>query len=670
MLCYSWDFDTIFSAAVTLFYICINSSWMEIMESTLDITDIDQAPVQGNSPQFWFYFMCVHMCFSFFMLNLFIGVLSSAFSAQSGSNLITTLQRRWIRVQAMLKSFNPENSGIERPAVGVKMWKLRGRAWDLAQNGWLENFWTGGILLNVMLLILDHYPASEEWEWFLVTMNTGCLLVFTAEIIIKLTGYGITGFMSDGWHQMDLVVVIGSWASKIFGVKAGVGVVRAFRTVRLVLLVKRMPGLMALMNTVIACIGPAANIAAISFLVFYLYSVIAMKLFGAADTNMRFYNEQNNFQTFFSSMRLLFQMINGQDMKSMVNDLRTMDFGWLVPFAFLATFFFLTVFICMNLFIVTVLDNFANLCSMDDVRIDTDDLDVFAAVWHRLTYGQIWQVDEKELGLEINDEMLLNMADEEVEELFAEKYERESEIRLRNWSEFRRTFPAAPYMEEHDAVFSGWLHRPNALASLTQGLVKVNDLRYFWVDGHCQEPQAPGHLCLNWFSEGASERDLDQHYSQQRHKMVINRVQIKKVITELPNPKLSRVKTVAETARELGATHTDGSINKMAAALSGRAWLVGLANAQSNHPQNAMAAAFNLDYYETVLGDMDAEGNDEPPSSPRAKEIQGKPWCTRNLLSELYPRRLTSSASKQVPPHHKLMSYTGCVSLTKHCLCS
>ena len=51
-------------------------------------------------------------------------------------------------------------------------------------------------------------------------------------------------------------------------------------------------------------------------------------------------------------------------------------------------------------------------------------------------------------------------------------------------------------------------------------------------------------------------------------------------------------------------------MNKMAAALSGRAWLVGLANAQQNHKENAMAAAFDLGYYEDVLG-QEGYGNIE-----------------------------------------------------------
>ena len=139
------------------------------------------------------------------------------------------------------------------------------------------------------------------------------------------------------------VFSFGSWGSKFFGVKAGMGVVRSFRTVRLFLLVKRMPGLMSLVETIIACIKPALHIAAISMLLFYLYAIVGMKLFGAASTDRPYCNEENNFKSFPSSLMLLFQVVCGQTMMNFVHDLR--DHGTLLPFLFLSTFFFIIVFI-------------------------------------------------------------------------------------------------------------------------------------------------------------------------------------------------------------------------------------------------------------------------------------------------------------------------------------
>ena len=625
-----YNFDNIFSAFVALYYMCINSGWAEIMESTLDISGLDQSPVENASSEFWVYYAFFQLIFGLFLLNLFIGVLSSAFSTQSGSNLTTGEQQKWIRIEAMLDQFAPEHTDIDRPEVGVKFWRVRQKMWDLAEDDRLENVWTAAILANVALLLLDHYPAGATWETFMELANLMCLLVFTAEIILKVGAYSLFGFLSTGWNQLDMFVVVGSWASKLFGVKAGVGVIRAFRTVRLVLLVKRLPSLMALMNTVIACVEPATNIAALSFIFFYLYAIIGMKLFGTAATDMEgaaTYTEETNFSSFFMTLRLLFQQINGQDMKTIVHDLDRAGFGVTLPFLYLGSFFFLTVFINMNLFIVTVLDNFANLCSMDETALGVHDMESFADAWHKLTFELIWDVDPEEIDMEIDEKMIESMSEDEITELYTEKRNRENDVRLEKWAELKRQYPAAPYFEEKDAVFSGWLHRPNILAQVSQGMITLQDMHYFWIDADCAEPSSEGHLCLNWYPDGVSERDLDARY--EKGPLKIERVQIKKVLTVLPAVKLVRQKTAREVAAEAGAVHADGTVNKMAAALSGRAWLVGLANAQQNHQENAMAAAFDLGYYEDVLG-QEGYGNIESEEglTEHAQEIEEEEGLT------------------------------------------
>ena len=267
----SWNFDNVFSALVALFYALVNAGWLEIAESTFDITEVNKVPARDSSMGSWVFFLSFHLVFSFFMLNLFIGVLSSAFGEKSGSNLTTSLQRRWIRVLSMLKSFRATNPAVPKPDVGSKLWKVRRMCWNIAEDDRAERVWTCVILVNVTMLMLDHYPASPGWDGVMEWASFVCLLAFTVEVLVKLIGYGVAGFLQDGWRKMDALVVVGSWASKLFGVQAGVAVVRAFRTVRLLLLVKRMPGLMALINTIIACIGPAIRYA-LCLLVFIVFS--------------------------------------------------------------------------------------------------------------------------------------------------------------------------------------------------------------------------------------------------------------------------------------------------------------------------------------------------------------------------------------------------------------
>ena len=94
----------------------------------------------------------------------------------------------------------------------------------------------------------------------------------------------------------------------------------------------------------------------------------------------------------------------------------------------------------MNLFVVTVLDNFANLCSMDDVQFGPDDIDGYAEVWQSLTYERIWRIDPGAVGIETDEAMLANMSEQDVSDIYARKREREAYLRLHNWAEFRRLF--------------------------------------------------------------------------------------------------------------------------------------------------------------------------------------------------------------------------------------
>lgn len=114
-----YHFDNIFAATQTLFYVALVSGWLDIMDATIAITEVDQQPVPGNHPGFATYYVLFHVCFGFFLLNLFIGVLSSAFSTQSGSNLVTSMQKKWIRALSTMDTYSSVETSVDRPQVTV-----------------------------------------------------------------------------------------------------------------------------------------------------------------------------------------------------------------------------------------------------------------------------------------------------------------------------------------------------------------------------------------------------------------------------------------------------------------------------------------------------------------------------------------------------------------------
>eukprot|EP01048_Picozoa_sp_COSAG05_P035007 COSAG05_NODE_14961_length_382_cov_0.724382_1_plen_126_part_11 len=126
------------------------------------MTEVDQSPQPNQTPAYMAFFLIFHVVFSFFLLNLFIGVLNSSFASQSGSNLVTHLQRKWIRALAMFRTYSPINTDVDKPDVGVRCWKQRQLLWILAKNPKLEVLWTAGVVVNVLVIsLLPLYTQME-----------------------------------------------------------------------------------------------------------------------------------------------------------------------------------------------------------------------------------------------------------------------------------------------------------------------------------------------------------------------------------------------------------------------------------------------------------------------------------------------------------------------------
>lgn len=512
-----FSFDNIFHAMMSLFYLATVAGWVDFMEKTMDITGIDTSPQQDSFTEAQVYYFFFTIVFSTFMLNLFIGVLGNAFSETAGTNLITGPQIKWIRAKAMLRTYSPDEAPPNRPETGVLGWKIRQFMYDLSLIEWLDQIWTAGILVNVGVLLSDHFPTEPEWDLFVAAINLVCLLVFTAEFFMKLIGYGFTAFLENRWQRLDLFVIIGSWGSMFVGMKAGAGVIRAFRTVRLALLVKRMPGLMSLIDTIIACISPSLSICAISALFFYVYAILGMKLFGSGEIES-LGGYDNNFKTFMSSLTMLFQMVNGQTLYVILWDMR--EFGAFLPFVYVCTFYFILVYLCMNLLIVAVLENFGILASLDEDHFGPEDLDVYMEIWHKLTYGAIRDVPDAQVENSV-DKLRPNMTDKELEEFATLKVAQEDTLRLAQWAQYRRRFPKSAHLQTIEPMFDGWMR------------MSSHKQYYFWLDDDVEDETSSGYRCLNWYSEGNDDDALQEAF-EKNGQLVVNRVRITAIQTDLP----------------------------------------------------------------------------------------------------------------------------------------
>jgi hypothetical protein len=105
------------------------------------------------------------------------------------------------------------------------------------------------------------------------------------------------------------------------GANTGLQSLRVLRSFRLFLLMAKLPGLVGLLDTVIHCLKPAISIGLLFMMLLYVYAIAGMQLFGDAGTDHDFYDENNNFRTFFNSCKLLVQVTTGMNYMWLCADL-------------------------------------------------------------------------------------------------------------------------------------------------------------------------------------------------------------------------------------------------------------------------------------------------------------------------------------------------------------
>lgn len=257
-------------------------------------------------------------------------------------------------------------------------------------------------------------------------MNNICLYFFTIEMFFKLIGYFPRRYWQDSWHKFDALVIVLSWAAIVADL-GSVQAIRALRTFRIVLVLKRAKGLRSLFQTLMISVYPATNISVLLVLLYSFFAVMGMQLFGQAPLQdiecatkpgpdytppdycipsidaeawgdsygmsaggrpgqmlmgaNRQYTHHASFRNFPAAIKLLVQVCNGQDWKFVMYAVggepgrdgpKSMQ---ITAFLYFFSLFFLSNFILMNLFIAAILDSFSSSMREQELDISEEDFE-------------------------------------------------------------------------------------------------------------------------------------------------------------------------------------------------------------------------------------------------------------------------------------------------------
>jgi hypothetical protein len=190
---------------MSLFITATTSGWAEFMYRGAAGIGIDLQPVKFSLPYNTFYFLAFITVGSFFVLNLFIGVIISTYQRNKemyGRNfMLTDKQKQWIETKIMIIQ--------ARPIIKMQMpnYELRQPFFSLVENKWFDKFIFLCIILNTIVLAIDWHGAPEQIDSITTQINYIFAAIYTLETISKLIGYGAR-FFKDPWNIFDFVIVI------------------------------------------------------------------------------------------------------------------------------------------------------------------------------------------------------------------------------------------------------------------------------------------------------------------------------------------------------------------------------------------------------------------------------------------------------------------------------
>ena len=403
------SFDNFLASALLLFEMSTLEGWLEVMWAAIDATDVDQAPVRDNKPARALFFVLWIVLGSMMLLNLFVGVLVNVFAdmkrkqedgeEKDGAGVMTDEQKQYVESMESMLELRPKRVA-PRPSHSP----CRARCYDIVHAPRFDNFVLGVIMFNTVVIALDGYGVGVEGKNFLSFLNFICTVVFVLEAVVKITAVSFPFYIRDAWNVFDFVVVSFSLADFfITAIASATGetsnptlirilrVVRVTRILRTLRVIRTARSLRLLLSMLVLSLPALSNILGIFMIILFMYSLLAMQLFGEV-AHGPFISNDANFCSYPVATLTLFRCSTGEAWNGLMHDsMVTPEFGgcsledgncgsWLaVPF--FVSFVLLTTFIVLKMMIALILENYLKTLRRDRSNVQPEDATAFLEAW-------------------------------------------------------------------------------------------------------------------------------------------------------------------------------------------------------------------------------------------------------------------------------------------------
>jgi len=396
------NFDNVFNSILVLFEISTLEMWPDYMYSAVDSVSSEEAPERDYNPAAALYFVAFIFITGLFIMNLYVGAVIKKFNEvkeeMEGSILLTKKQKTWIKVQKLLLKCSPQVNYI-RPQN-----PFRGALFNFVLDYKFEYLVLTVIGVNILFLSLQHHNMDQDLENILEVWNYVFIGLYTLEFLLKATGLNFKFYFANNWNKFDFSILILSYLSILFSdLFFNATVLRALRISRLFRMIRIFRGFRDAFNTMLLSLPFLVNIGALILLLYFIYSVAGMSLFGELPRG-EFINKHANFETFYNSMITLFRASTGESWNGLMHDCSGYgcsgnDCGNpTIAVLFWVSFSVIGSFVLLNIFIAVILENFTDINQEKDSQLDLSkgDLKKYREAWSAFApYGELYIETQK-----------------------------------------------------------------------------------------------------------------------------------------------------------------------------------------------------------------------------------------------------------------------------------
>ncbi|KAH8854344.1 Muscle calcium channel subunit alpha-1 [Schistosoma japonicum] len=396
-----FNFDNVPNALLTLFAVSTFEGWPSLLYRSIDSNTEDHGPITNYRPIVAFFYITFIIVIPFFMINIFVGFVIVTFQKEGEAEYknceLNKNQRKCI--EYALKA-RPRRRYIPKGHLQFKIWSV-------VVSKKFEILIFIFIFINTVALMLKYDKQGKLEARILDSFNYFFTAVFTVEFVLRLSAFSFRHYFSDIWNVIDFVLVLGSYIdiivtlSDISQVKFSVNFFRLFRVMRLIKLLSKEESIRQLLWTFIKSIQALPYVALLIAMIFFIYAVIGMQLFGQISIEENPLEEEewpnlhrnNNFQNFFYALLVLFRCATGESWQEIMmacregqkcskdsDETEVNGCGSKLAYAYFISFHAISAFLVINLFVAVIMDNFDYL-TRDWSILGPHHLDEFVTKW-------------------------------------------------------------------------------------------------------------------------------------------------------------------------------------------------------------------------------------------------------------------------------------------------